>query len=53
MCCICTDLYIVILAEELHKRDGKLKNLAIFGGLETPEKVLFKQNAFKKLVITC
>ena len=35
------------------KRDGKLKNLAIFGGLEIPEKVLFKQNAFKKLVITC
>ena len=34
-------------------RDGKLKNLAIFGGLEIPEKVLFKQNAFKKLVITC
>ena len=35
------------------KRDGKLKNLAIFGGMEIPEKVLIKQNAFKKLVITC
>ena len=27
--------------------------MANFGGLEIPEKVMFKQNAFKKLVITC
>ena len=28
------------------KRDGELNNLANFRGLEIPEKVMFKQNAF-------